>query len=466
MWLPNRIMTLKVSCVLAAAVYVWIAGMPTPAMPAEPRSVTRPNFLIILADDLCYHSIGCYGNPDVNTPHLDELSRQGMRFTHAYTSTAMCAPSRAQLLTGLFPMRNGAYPNHSKINPGVKSLPVFLKDLGYRVGINGKKHFKPAASFPFERVATTQFNAPAIREFVARDAGQPFCLVVASHNPHVPWTTGDPEHFEPSTLKLPEDLVDTPQTRSALARYYAEVADLDRQVGECLKIVDDTGNRENTLVIVTSEQGYQFPGGKWTCYENGLRVALIVRWPGVISPATTSDAWVHYVDVVPTLIDAAGGSLDQDVDGRSFLAVLQGRSKAHRNEIYGVHTQAGAIGAPPSGYPIRSIRIGKHKFIWNLNHNVTFSCALTKNDKEQYWQSWLEKAKTDNAAAGLVARYLKRPVEELYDLQADPLELNNLASDPAYVETVDRLRTQLQTWMRQQGDQGMQSELAVKKSSR
>jgi len=431
----------------------------------QAEAAKQPNILIVIADDLNKDSVGVYGNKDVKTPNIDRLASQGMRFNLAYTSTAMCAPTRQQMYTGLYPVRSGAYPNHSKVKPGTKSLVHYLKALGYRVGLSGKRHFGPPSSFPFEQVSR-KVNSAAIREFVARDKKQPFCLLVTSNSPHVPWSAGDASQYDPAKLTIPPYWIDSPEMRESLARYYAEITDLDREVGECLKILHETKQEDNTAMIFTTEQGAQYPGCKWTCYENGLNVGFIVRWPGQVKPGSVSDAMIHYVDVAPTLVEMAGGEAIKGQDGRSFLGVLQGKTKRHNSVTYGVHTQMNAIGSPPTGYAVRSIRAGKWKYIMNLNHKVTFKNSLTQNDKENYWASWVRTAKTDPKAARLVKRYLNRPAEELYDLSKDTHELNNLAGREKQAKVKARLKQQLQDWMTSQGDFGQATEMAAKRNKK
>ena len=431
----------------------------------QAEAAKQPNILIVISDDLNKDSVGVYGNKDVKTPNIDRLASQGMRFNLAYTSTAMCAPTRQQMYTGLYPVRSGAYPNHSKVKPGTKSLVHYLKALGYRVGLSGKRHFGPPSSFPFEQVSR-KVDAKAIREFVARDEKQPFCLLVTSNSPHVPWSAGDASQYDPGKLTIPPYWVDTPEMRESLTRYYAEITDLDREVGECMKILRETKQEDNTAMIFTTEQGAQYPGCKWTCYENGLNVGFIVRWPGQVKPGSVSDAMIHYVDVAPTLVEMAGGEAINGLDGRTFLGVLRGKTKRHNSVTYGVHTQMNAIGSPPTGYAVRSIRAGKWKYIMNLNHKVTFKNALTQNDKENYWASWVRTAKTDPKAARLVKRYLNRPAEELYDLSKDPYELNNLAGREKQAKVKARLKQQLQDWMTSQGDFGQATEMAAKRNKK
>ena len=284
----------------------------TVAMPSLLRAQIddRPNIVLFLADDMTWRDCGVYGNAEVQTPNLDQISREGMRFDGCFTSTSICAPTRQQLYTGMFPIRNGAYPQGGFVHPGVKSMAHHFKALGYRVGIVGKQHYGPSESFPFEVLKTTKTNElldsdasiRAIQAFIDREPGQPYCLVVASHNPHLPYTKGPQDMYDPDKVTIPPYLIDTPETRKRLAAYYAEITALDAELGRCMQIVSD-----NTLVVFSTEQGSAFPyGGKWTCYENGLHTGLIMRWPGKIEAGSSSDALVQYVDILPTLFRSCG----------------------------------------------------------------------------------------------------------------------------------------------------------------
>ena len=163
------------TCVLIGFVALGVA-----CQAAVAAKKVRPNIVLVMADDLNWNDLGCYGNKDIKTPNMDQLAREGLRFTHCFTATAMCSPTRQQLYTGVFPVRNGAYPNHSKVKPSARSLVHHFKPLGYRVGLVGKRHFGPPASFPFETV-----NNKTAKEFISREG--PFLLVVASGFPHTPW---------------------------------------------------------------------------------------------------------------------------------------------------------------------------------------------------------------------------------------------------------------------------------------
>ena len=434
----------------------------------------RPNVVLFIADDMLYHDCGAYGSKVVQTPSIDRLAAEGMRFDRMFTSTAMCAPTRQQLYTGVWPVRSGAYPNHSKVYEGTRSWVHHFRALGYRCGLAGKNHCKPAASYPWEVVVPNKggLKMDKIAEFLTRDEDHPYFLVVAHHDPHTPWSHGDASRYPTESIDVPPYLVDTPETRDALSRYYAEITYMDSELGEVARLVDDSGQHEKTIVIFTSEQGSAFPfGGKWTCYENGLRTSFIVRWPERVKAGTHTSAMCQYIDVVPTLLEAAGvdpATIDTGLrgapdggtgfDGRSFLPVLLGDADGHRDYTFGIHTTRGIING--TDYPVRSVRGERYKLIRNLNHEAKFTNAATRDtqDKRPVFRSWLSAGEAGKERA---LAYHHRPAVELYDLHTDPFELNNLADDSELTGVQKRLQQELDDWMEQQGDAGMEAELAA-----
>jgi arylsulfatase A-like enzyme len=429
-------------------------------LPLAAAVANKPNFLFIFADDLASYELGCYGGQNVPTPNLDRLATQGMRCTQMFASEAMCVPIRSSLYTGLFPVRNGACRNHEAVKPGTKSVPHYLEPLGYRVGLTGKVHVRPPAAFPFVSVPgfepncvapTANYTLDGIRQFMTQNPQQPFCLFVCSTLPHAPWTVGDAAHFPPAKLVLPPIWPDTPELRAAFSKYCAEVEALDQQVGAVLKALEESGAAPNTLVIFGGEQGAQFPGEKWTLFAPGVNSALLARWPGRIKAGTVSDALMHYEDVLPTLIAAAGGTPPAEIDGRSFLPVLTGEKSAHRDFIFGIHNNV------PEGrpYPIRSIRSRDYKLILNLASQQPYHEKHVMDiDRENYWKATAAAAARDPAVARPLDRYLKRPPVELYAVNKDPWELENLADCPDLATIRRELEEKLRTWMRKQGDAG------------
>lgn len=419
------------------------------------KPVEHPNFLFILADDLTKRDLACYGSPNVRTPHIDKLASEGMRFESCFSAVAMCAPLRMQLFTGLHPVKSGAWPNHSRVRPDVRSITHYLEPLGYRVGLSGKKHINPPENFPFDEVKPDLHKQAYLEYMNAGD--HPFALFICSHEPHLPWNKGDTTQFDPRELMLYADQVDTPEFRRALCRYYAEIEYLDMQVGEALAALKESGKEENTIVMFATEQGAQMPGAKWTLYDAGIQAGLLVKWPGRVKPGSTSHALVNYIDILPTFLEIIGAE-QTGLDGHSFLDVLLQRKDKHDRYVYGIHTQKGAIGSPELGYPVRSIRNDHYALIKNLRHEEVFTNALTSRDGERYWQSWLIRSEKDALAAHLVERYQHRPPIEFYDIRNDPLQLNNLAEEEAFAEIRAEMEKELMRWMEQQGDQGIQTE--------
>lgn len=438
------------------------------APPAEPA---RPNFLLIIADDLNGSDLGCTGSPDVKSPHIDRLASESMGLRRMFTPAPTCSPLRHALYTGLFPIRSGAYPNHTMAYDGTRSIFGHLRERGYRVGLQNKSHVVPAASFPYEVISPDADDAAAFRRFISRDARQPWLAVFASSDPHSPWDRGPRDLYDPARITVPPYLHDNAVTRRNLAAYFAEISALDRQVGDCLAALDATGQRENTVVIFLSEQGSSFPyGGKWSLYDTGIRGAVFVRWPGRIRAGSSSDALIQYVDVAPTLLEAAGidpltidtGCPDADgkrgFDGKSFLPLLLGKTGGFRDVVFAQHTTVG-INGYKQPYPIRAARDARHKYIRNLAPENTYDIAGIH--RGEIIESWQADARDNPVLAARVAWLFRRPAEELYDLDADPLETRNLAGDPALGAVKAKLGAALDAWMRQQGDKGMETELAA-----
>ncbi|QEG00102.1 Choline-sulfatase [Stieleria maiorica] len=439
----------------AIAALVALLWLPTALSDA---ATARPNLVFVIADDCTFRDIGCYGG-QAHTPNIDALAEQGMKFTRCFQAAPMCSPTRHNIYTGLYPVKSGAYPNHTFAKAGTQSIVHYLKPLGYRVALSGKTHIDPKEVFPFEYSGVK--NNPdmsAIDQLLSEcaESSTPFCLFACSNEPHSPWNKGDASRYPPEQVKLPPYLADTPVMRENFSRYLAEITYYDDQVGQILELIDKHEMADNTLVVVVSEQGNSFPFAKWTCYGNGLQSAMIVRWPGRVQPGAVSDAMVEYVDVTPTFVEAAGGEPAEVLDGKSFVPVLTGQTDTHKSVTYGIMTTRGIINGSDA-YAIRSVRDDRYRLIWNLNHETKFTNACTKAD---YFQSMVQAGRGGDAeAAKLVRKYQYRPEFELFDCDVDPLEMNNIVDDPQHIEVVTRLKGQLRQWMQSQGDEGVETEL-------
>lgn len=427
-----------------------------------------PNLVFIIADDCTYTDLGVYGG-QANTPHLDKLAREGMQFTRCFQAAPMCSPTRHNIYTGLYPVKSGAYPNHTCVYPGTKSAGHYLKAQGYRVALSGKTHIAPRASFPFEySSAKNNPDMHVIDTLMSQSnaAATPFCLFACSNEPHDPFTKGDASAYPPASLTLPPTWVDTPLTRKTYAAYLAEITYFDQQCGDILALLDKHSLADKTLVMVVSEQGSIFPFAKWTCYEQGLASGMIVRWPGQVAAGSKTDALVEYVDILPTFLEAAAAPLPDGLDGRSFMPVLTGKASAHKTYTYGLHTTCGIIHGSPA-YGIRSAATATHRYIRNLHHEEPFSNIVMGGKKDlSFWNEWEANAEAGDAHAKTrVDAYRFRPAEELFDVQADPHCLTNLIDQPSLASIKADLSARLDAWMADQGDQGDATERRAKERS-
>ncbi len=413
-----------------------------------------PNIVVFISDDHSQLDSQAYGSTEVRTPHMAKLAADGLKFTRAFVASPSCGPSRTAMLTGLWSARNGAERNHDAKRPEVPALPTVLRGLGYEVAVIGKVAHSDWAKFydfdftsgPTVGITSSQEVAKFLTE---RDPAKPLCLFVGARHPHTPWSnTSD---YGASAVQIPPMHVDTAVTREERGRYLTDIAKSDRLLGEVRELAREKIPGD-TLFLYTADHGGQWPFGKWNLYDAGIRIPLIIAWPGKLTPATTSEAMVCWPDLLPTFIDLADGQVPAGIDGRSFAPILRGTATTHRERIFATHSGDGDFNV----YPIRAVRTPDWKYIRNLHpefqHHTHISRASGPHG-ENYWNSWLAAAAQDSAAAATVARYSTRPAEELYDLKTDPFELHNLASDPQHGERLATMRTDLTTWMKEQGDQ-------------
>jgi arylsulfatase A-like enzyme len=419
-----------------------------------------PDVVLFIADDLTWHDIGPYGGDDVQTPRLNQLATASLAFDNAFAASPTCTPSRSSMYTGLFPIRNGAHANHSRIKPDVKTLPSYLNELGYRTVLAGKTHIGPRRQFPFEYLKNSNVRPPGVNDVLLTDLGveaidellathdrtQPLCLIIAAHSSHTIWKKN--ESYDPAAIKIPPYLLDSPILRETRVDYYTDVTQLDAEVGQVLDSMERHGFGD-ALFMFTADQGSQFPFSKWNLYDAGIKVPLLVRWPGVTSPGERNDAIVSQVDFLPTIIEAGGNTAPAAIDGRSFLQVLKGQGDSQRTEVYAAHTGDTQMNQAP----MRCIRTPRYKYIENLASDIRYTTHVNKGPTTQsYYADWVSRADDDQAAKQIVDRYERRPPEELYDLQADPFELTNLADDAGHAEIKSQLRERLHQWRKEQGE--------------
>lgn len=412
----------------------------------------KPNLVVFLSDDHGQLDSTPYGARDVRTPNMQKLADAGCVFTHAFVASPSCAPSRAAMLTGLMPARNGAEANHSFKKDTVASLPEELRKRGYQTAAFGKvaHNEKDARRHGFDHVDKNHASK-VVEDFLAkRDRSKPLALFVGTPEPHVPWAKID--GYDPAKINLPLTSVDTPLTRRFRCRYYTDVTKADTELGE-IHALSRKFLGESSLFLYTSDHGAQWPFGKWNLYDAGIRVPLIVEWPGVVKPGGKTDAQVQWIDLLPTLIDIAGGTVPKEIEGKSFKDILTGKSNTHRDRIFATHSGDGDMNVTP----MRCLRKDGFKYILNLYPNHEYGTHIDRGpvpdrDGVPYWESWVEASKKSLGAAEVVQRYRERPAEELYDLRVDPHEMTNLANEAKHQDRLVGMREELERWMTAQGD--------------
>ncbi|MCP4311730.1 MAG: sulfatase [Bacteroidetes bacterium] len=414
----------------------------------------KPNIVIYLSDDHGYDDSGVYGDAQIQTPHMDRLAEEGLTFTRAFAATPLCSPSRCVIETGLMPFRNGAHKFGTPIRLDIKTMPEYFKELGYYTAEIGKFHHGPNHRFPYDFIERDENVAETfIREYTG---DKPLFLMVCSHPPHTPWVKNTV--YGPDEIVLPPNYIDTPETREERTNYYSDVTLMDSILGNVYRALEEREMLDNSLFIYTTDQGANWPFGKWTLYDAGLRVPFIARWPGEIEPGSETDAMIDLSDLLPTCIDVAGGEAVESLDGRTIMGVLKGKTNQHREVVFGTHT-GNDNGGPGiwNHCPTRMIRTDQYKYILNLEPDTTFTTHITGSPVESihylsFWETWVEEAGTDERAYQIVNKYLHRPLEELYDLHADPYEMFNLVNDPQYHDLLASLKKQLARWRKAQGD--------------
>lgn len=435
------------------------------------------NIVLIVSDDHGGEALGCYGNKVIQTPHLDALAAAGTRFTRAYCTTPSCAASRSVLLTGLHNHSNGTYGHthgrfHFSCFEDTVSLPRLMKEAGYRTGRIGKKHYAPESVYPFDDHLFDHMigrddvrMAESCRNFVK--CGDPFFLYFCSQNPHranrvtshplKPDTFGNPEEAFPGDeeqvyreedVEVPPWLPDTLATRAELVQYYQSISRLDRGVGRLRQILEEEGVAENTVIIYLSDNGAAFPGSKINLYEPGVCLPLIVSSPEQSRRGIATNGLVAWYDIAPTILDYAGvAEKAAGMFGRSFRPIMEAEHPPDwRQEVYLSHT----FHEISNYYPMRSVVTGQHKFIWNIAHPLTFSSASDLFASATWTAA--TKDQIEFYGARRMQDYLQRPAFELYDLEADPQETNNLVDSPEYAPLVEAFCEQLKSFQQETHD--------------
>ncbi|KAF4124854.1 N-sulfoglucosamine sulfohydrolase [Geosmithia morbida] len=457
---------------------------------------TRKNILHLIADDLG-KCLGCYGAKGVKTPNIDALARGSVVFDNAFTSTASCSPSRTVMYTGLHPHETGQYGllggnTHFQCFDHIQSGVRLFNFLGYRTGIIGKVHVGPPDVFPWQtreesetrNVAWTAERAEAFFQG-ANESTQPFYLTVGYVDPHRDiWTRGEfgnkencdgnfiASDFQPSNVEIPSWLTDLEETRTEYVEYYKAIERFDYGIGLVLDALNRQGLVESTLVVLCSDNGPPFINSKTTLYDAGVRLPFLVRKPGSSKPGIHNPNMISYIDILPTFLDWAGAPLDCAAPaktegdqvytretrppahprrvGRSFLSIIDRADilpdTQWEQRVHGSHT----VHEIANYWPTRFVRDRRFKYHRNIAWRLDFPFA-----SDLYASRVLEgiRRNPERTTDGDVKvgqrslkNYIKRPAEELFDLEKDPDELVNLAGEAEYKDKLLSMRKDMELW--------------------
>jgi arylsulfatase A-like enzyme len=413
----------------------------------------RPHILFVTCHDLGRH-LGCYGVSTVQSPHLDAFAADGVRFARAFTTAPTCSQSRSSLATGRYPHSNGVMglahpPFNWTLAPGELHVAQILRAAGYQTHLFGQQHLTNRVQrlgfehlHGFDRALGCHepaWGARVSERFIAYLEGGlpdvPLYMEINLEEPHRPYDQGGATPDEELGVYIPPYLPNDAATRDEIAMLQGAIRQADRGVGRILAALAAAGLADHTLVIFSADHGLAMPRAKCTLYDPGIETALMMRWPrgGIVGGQVVSEM-ISNVDVLPSLLEAAGVPVPKSVQGRSFLPLLRGETYLPHTEIYAEKTYHSYYD------PMRAIRTERFKYIRNFE---TSFLVEVPGDVQQ----------------GLIfprhaALYTssEHPQAELYDLQADPFEHDNLAGIPHTREVEQRLNSQLRTWMEQTGD--------------
>ena len=436
--------------------------MNTPNLSADQisDSDSRPNILWISLEDTTPR-FGCYGDLIARTPNIDRLAASGCRFPNAFSTAGVCAPSRSAIITGMYQTSIGthhmrtAHTNHNTPDmptpysavppPYVKTFTEYLRAAGYYCTNNNKTDYQ------FTPPVTAWDDNSNKGHWRNRAEGQPFFSVF---NPTVTHESGMWERDDrplttttnPDDVELPPYLPDTPKARTALARQYDNLATSDARVGELLDQLEEDGLAENTIVFIWSDHGEGLPRGKRWPYDAGIRIPLIVRWNGELNAGSESDQLVSLIDLGPTVLSLCGVQAPQHLQGQPFL----GPQTVERDYIFATRDRY-----DESYDMIRAVRDKKYKYIRNYYPEKPYLLWIPYRNRHPVMQEmWRLYAEDKLEGDQLVMFQSPRPVEELYDVENDKFELNNLAEDAGHANVLERMRGTLAQWQSEFGDMG------------
>jgi uncharacterized sulfatase len=448
-------------------------------------TAARPNILLVISDDQSWNDAGAYGARHVATPAFDRVAREGILFANSFCASPSCTPSRSAVLSGRHVWQQGeAGVLYGSIPPSLPLYPHLLEDAGYATGYTGKGwapgDWKALGSTrnPCGKEYNSKKHAEAVRpgiepsdysenfrQFLTeKPKDQPFCFWLGSKEPHRVYDEGSGLRLgkKLEDAQVPGFLPDTPEVRSDLLDYYLEIEWYDQQLARTLKILEENGQLDNTLIVVTSDNGMPFPHAKVNLYDSGLHMPLAVRWGDKLNRGSVIDSLVSHTDLAPTFLEAAGLPRPTGMAGKSLLPILLGQTFDNsRDSAFSAMERHTMCRPDGQGYPMRSIRTKEFRYIrnyapdrWPTGGDFLSSNKTTHGDIDggPTKDSVLNPETAKKFPQQVALCINKRPADELYEVASDPDQTRNLAAEPRYSAQLNELRTRLKTYLKQTGD--------------
>ncbi len=478
-----RIRLLAGIIVLLTIVFSFRVLRQSDAFPAAVPSASKkklqkqPNILFVIMDDWSWPHAGAYGDKIVKTPAFDRIARAGILFTNTYCVSPSCTPSRGSILTGQTIHRLEEGGNLWSILPKkFKVYPDVLEEAGYQVGFTGKAwdpgilagsgrsrnpggpafkqvKLKPPAPGIYNEDYAANFEA----FFKGKPQGKPFCFWYGSLEPHRPYHRGMglAQGKNPALVKVPAYLPDDSTVRNDFLDYYAEIEYADSHLGRIIELLEKAGELDNTLIMMTGDNGMPFPRSKANVYDAGTRLPLAVCWPARIKGGQVNHSFISFADFAPTIVEAAGLKPWPEMTGISFLNLLEGKKSTHRNEIFLERERHSLARKDGQGYPTRAIRTKEYLYIRNIKSDrwpVGDPEGFADMDKSPSQSFILDNRNDKKVQFFFNLSFAKRPPEELYDLRSDSAQLVNVAQLAKYATAKKQLKARLERWMQQTAD--------------
>lgn len=417
----------------------------------------KPNIVLIIADDVSWNDIAAYGHPNIKTPNLDKLAQDGMRFNEAFLTTSSCSPSRTSIISGLYPHNTDAEQLSWPLPEGKNTFVQQLKTAGYWTGLAGKYHMGDPVRDDFDELLEMQWKDAPIgldRRLVGdgsgcdewlkllkdRPKGKPFFTWLASFDAHRPFYEGiSDDPYGPEDVIIPPYMPKTDATKKDFALYYDEITRMDTYIGKVIAELDAQGVTDNTMILFISDNGRAFPRDKTTLYDGGIKTPWIVKWPAKIKAGSVNNNLVSSADIASTFMSVAGLKPLPEFDGKDISSLLMGENKEIHDEVY-----AEDHFHDFEDYT-RAVRTQKYKYIKNYYSDLpnTPSADVLR---DRTWKSMVEENKKGTLNEAQMRCFeIPRSEEELYDIVADPNELNNLVQNKAHTEALNDMRSRLET---------------------